>query len=433
MKFSFVVLFSFPTKFLLIVVNGIIIKSKAHHIKGYTSLTDSLFITVPLCIGNPKQCFDLLYSNEKSSIIIHSPLSQKVKQTFDYTKSKSFEFIQKEAFLFEFKVLELHGRGRQFKDHIELNKNQNDENKFNMFLLNDINFNMVYFDGILGLYDPNIIDPSFSFLNYLSENDIASNMNFGHRFITRTQVDLLIGETPENIDNYTFCDSKNQAFWNCKLNSISFYLNNTIFRTYSSEVLIDTAAPYIKAPSPNGYDLFNLYLEAGNGHCKIAENSNLDSFIQCDKQVDIKYFPEIVFNLGNVSVRLRPSDVFDELESGELNGKIFIVDYNTFWVLNLVILKHYDIFFDEENTRIGFKENSLFENIKKEKDNDENKFNFKWFGFGIITVCFIGMGFSILFLWKRQKMFAKGKNNSNVIEQLSHKIVISQNLLNDIR
>lgn len=234
MKFTSLILHYLVNNLLIVLVKTLVIKSKANHIKGYTSLTDSTFLTIPFCIGKPKQCLDLLYSNKKSLIIIcNSTLSNKVKQTFDITKSETFEFIKEKTFSLKSQGLKLDGK--QMKDYIEFNSNQYDNRKLPMLLVIEINFNMVYFDGILGMYKQNIIGSKFSFLNYLFENDIISNLNFGHNFKTKTQVDFYIGETPSDIDKYSFCESKNEAFWYCKLNSISFYSNNTLYRNYSTE------------------------------------------------------------------------------------------------------------------------------------------------------------------------------------------------------
>lgn len=180
--------------------------------------------------------------------------------------------------------------------------------------------------------------------------------------------------------------------------------------------------------------MFNLYLEARNRHCNIIRNLNGDSFAQCDEKVDIKQFPDVIFNMDKVALRLKASDVFDKIIGGGLNGKIFIVEFSNVWVFNMVILKNYDIFFDDQNIKIGFKENHLFENVNKENYNDEKELNFQWFNFGILIACFIVIGFFVATLWWKKKMFVKQKKKSKeIIEQMPYKIILSQNLLNDIK
>ena len=66
--------------------------------------------------------------------------------------------------------------------------------------------------------------------------------------------------------------------------------------------------------------------------------------------------------MSNIEIELNIEDIFD-LKSKK--SKIYIIKYSNMWVLNVNILKHYNLFIDYDNFLIGFEKNNIIYRKKK--------------------------------------------------------------------
>ena len=107
-----------------------------------------------------------------------------------------------------------------------------------------------------------------------------------------------------------------------------------------------------------GYDVFKIFLQISNNLCKVKIDLLLDGhYLDCNN-FDIKKFPEIYLNLAKslIKIKLSPNEIFDENKK----SKIYIINFSNVWIINLNLLKNYDIFVNNKEKLIGLKENKIF-------------------------------------------------------------------------
>ena len=112
-----------------------------------------------------------------------------------------------------------------------------------------------------------------------------------------------------------------------------------------------------------GYDLFKIYMEESKEKCIIKyDNIYNGHYIECDSNFDLFNLSTISLNMSNIEIELNIEDIFD-LKSKK--SKIYIIKYSNTWVLNVNILKHYNLFIDYDNFLIGFEKNNIIYRKKK--------------------------------------------------------------------
>lgn len=148
--------------FITNLAKALVIKGSAHHINGYTTLTGSSFITLPICIGTPSQCFNMLYANKQTFFLLcNTEVDRKVDNKFDESKSKTYEQIEARTYSLMSSTISI--KSKQVMDYIEFESTS----KFHWLLIREMNFDLEYYDGILGLGPNNVLEAKFSFLSHL--------------------------------------------------------------------------------------------------------------------------------------------------------------------------------------------------------------------------------------------------------------------------
>ena len=349
-------------------INLFRIKGNFHNSKFLNEFSSNEYLTIPISLENKnykKQKFNFLIDiNSNINIIFNNKI-----------KSNGYKFINKDNNNFEFKKYTFSWTqnrnmyGYLIKDNLIINENIK-INNFSFILIVESNFDISYvkFDGILSFNFFNKFGNENSLLNKILSQNILVNknyINYSIKFYSRNNFIIEFENDINNIEksSYNFCQIKNINNNKiekliCKLDSISFKNNSIINRYNIIDVIFDTSKRFIQAPNPMGYDIFKIYLEISNYTCEIKINLLIDGhYIDC-KNFDIKKFPDIYLNIANssIKIKLNPIEVFDENKK----SRIFIINFSNVWIINLNILKNYDIYVDNKENLIGFKENKIF-------------------------------------------------------------------------
>ena len=344
-----------------------------------TPFTSNIFITIPICLGDRsvRQCVELIYDmNDKHFIV--SDISNHPK---GYNVSLS-ETKQKEDKTYSI------GLGRKgtlsntiYQESIYFDSEHILE-KFNFLLTESISFSIKDWPyvGIAGFGYRSHLGSEYSFITMLYRNKIISNKNYGHRFINQKKVEIFIGEDKYEKDksymkSFSYCYmgqplGETESNFYCRMEALSYANNNTVINTYTSTyVIFSTRTDGISAPNPSGYDLFNLYIVASRNKCSIQTDTFTDAhFVQCDPSFDVSTLPTVSLNMreSKVRIKIKPKDVFDLANK----GRIFIRKYANNWILDLNILRYYDMHINYDKAGVGFREHGLFdnENLQQEKE-----------------------------------------------------------------
>lgn len=358
---------------------SITIQGKVISLPMSTPFTSNIFITIPICFGDKqsKQCIELIYDmNDKH--FIASDINNHPK---GYNLSLS-DTNQKEDRTYSI------GLGRKgslintiYQESIYFDSNHILE-KFNFLLTESISFSISDwpYAGIAGFGYRSHLGDEYSFIPMLYSNKLISNKNYGHRFINQKKVEIFIGDDKYENDksymkSFSYCYMGqplgiSEANFYCKVESISYANNNTVINTYTSTyVIFSTRSDGIVAPNPAGYDLFNIYIIASKNRCSVQTDTFTDAhFIQCDPSFDVSTLPIVTLDMrdSKVKIKLKPKDLFDLANK----GRIFIKKFSNNWILDLNILRYYDMHINFDKAGIGLREHGLFdnENLQQKKE-----------------------------------------------------------------
>ena len=342
------------------------IKGNFHKQKVLNSFSSNEYLTIPISFENKnyrKQKFNFLLDINSNINIIFS----------NKIKSKGYKFINKNGNLNELQKYSLSWtqnrkmNGYLIQDNLILTEKIK-INNFSIILIDESNFDISYvkFEGVLSLNFFNNFGNENSLLNKLLNQNIFINknyINYSIKFYSKNNFYLNFEDEIDNLESYNFCKSRNTHNNRidklmCKLDSISFK-NNSIINKYNIiDVIFDTSKRFIQAPNPMGYDVFKIYLQESNNLCKVKIDLLLDGhYLDCNN-FDIKKFPEIYLNLANskIKIKLNPNEVFDENKK----SRIYIINFSNVWIINLNLLKNYDILVNNKENLIGLKENKIF-------------------------------------------------------------------------
>jgi hypothetical protein len=119
----------------------------------------------------------------------------------------------------------------------------------------------------------------------------------------------------------------------------------------------------IYAPWKEGIALLSEFVVASNNKCKLVIDNEVGfkekgSYVKCNRNYNYSELPVFTFvNDDRVNIKLYPIDVFN-YTTGESYLKAKKYQYG--WVLDLNVLKRYDVFVFGTQNKIGFKENKVF-------------------------------------------------------------------------
>ena len=336
---------------------------------------DELYSTlsIPLCIGIPKQCFNLIYDTGEMYLIVSSPPLKNTNPFTKYFNATASETSTSN--INNFITISYRNGGmqtREISDYIFLSeKRPSFTFSFLLSWQTNVNYN---FDGILGLgflyperLEGNSFDLRFSFIDYLKKNNLIKNKIFGHEYYNRTHGTFYIDEIPPSMgDNYYKC--KVETFipfvtkWHCEMRSVSFSTGEN-FTDIHSPVAFSTGYIDVRGPFNEGLIIFDTLIKYSNGKCAIVDysiNNDRYSKIICDYNLNVKNIPNVVFNVKGFELVLKNDDLFRLVSMNGVNKyicKIIIDTRYNYWNLGEAVLKNYNMVFNYDDKTIGFKEN----------------------------------------------------------------------------
>lgn len=395
-------------------------------------------MTIEVCIGIPKQCFNLLYDTGMMYTIIGDN-STRVSFTnkFIHSLSKSYRSTQS-LYTFAYRYGQINAR--EVCDYCVLD-DKRPPYTFNFLVA--YNTTTTYnFDGILGLGHQYPIreegvafDERFSFMEYLKFNKVIKKKIFAHEYLNRTYGKFYFDEIPKSMGNdYHKCQAGfNIPFlykWYCDILSVSLS-SGKVINEIQSPVAFDTGYIDVRGPLQEGLPLLNELLSISGGRCNIEEITISDKDTMkkliCQENVKISSFPNIQFNMNdntNGQMVLLTDDMFRLVE---VNGvrkyvcKVVLDSRYKYWNLGEPVLKNYDMIFDAEESYVGYKENVNF------------------YGESMVTVIILALllvgviAFGVWVYFNRKKLFTKSLSQGE-IEKLSSKEAFDEgNQLGEIK
>ncbi len=337
---------------------------------------DDLYLTmsIPLCVGIPKQCFNLVYdTGEMYLILSNTANTAKFTKAFNISASETSNSNTNNYVALNYQNGQL--LLREVSDYVFIIE-ERPLYIFNFLLTwnTSIQYN---FEGILGLGylyperdQGNSFDNRFSFMEYLKINKYIKKKVFGHEYRNRTHGSFYIDEIPVSMSENNYFKCKVEGFipylnkWHCQLRSLSFSTGENFTQIDAkSSVAFSTGYTDIRGPYIDGLIIFDTVIQYSNNKCIIQEydmDKERYSKIICDSSLDISSIPDIYFNIKGFQLTLLKDDMFRLVKiNGEFKYilKIIIDTRYNYWNLGEPILKNYNMVFDYEDKSVGFKEN----------------------------------------------------------------------------
>ena len=337
---------------------------------------DDLYLTmsIPLCVGIPKQCFNLVYdTGEMYLILSNTANTAKFTKAFNMSASETSNSNTNNYIALNYQNGQL--QLREVSDYVFIIE-ERPLYIFNFLLTwnTSIQYN---FEGILGLGylyperdQGNSFDNRFSFMEYLKINKYIKKKVFGHEYRNRTHGSFYIDEIPVSMSENNYFKCKVEGFipylnkWHCQLRSLSFSTGENFTQIDAkSSVAFSTGYTDIRGPYIDGLIIFDTVIQYSNNKCIIQEydmDKERYSKIICDSSLDISSIPDIYFNIKGYQLTLLKDDMFRLVKINGETKYIFKVIIDTrynYWNLGEPILKNYNMVFDYEDKSVGFQEN----------------------------------------------------------------------------
>ena len=323
------------------------------------------YIQINICLDErTTQCFNLILDLNDINIILFSNEITKygyksINQKSNSSQSLYDKKINKNNITFI---------GKETNNIYQIERN---DIPFFFILINEctIDLNKYQFSGFFGLSLKKENKEINSLIQSLKNKNLISKKNIEIKFKSESNIQFILDSNSNN-KMYKFCaltfsqNINGNYLLSCTLNSLIFSKNKTIINTYFLiDVAFDSFNEIIQAPEPMGYDLFKIYMEESKEKCIIKyDNIYNGHYIECDSNFDLFNLSTISLNMSNIEIELNIEDIFD-LKSKK--SKIYIIKYSNTWVLNVNILKHYNLFIDYDNFLIGFEKNNIIYRKKK--------------------------------------------------------------------
>ncbi|MCQ2816715.1 MAG: A1 family peptidase [archaeon] len=377
-------------------------------------------MTIPICLGDPRQCFYFAYDTGVMYVIAGGSNRTHFKSIYEYSKSLTFRTITNDQL-----VSLAYGSGaiqaREVSDYILLPQFPTPLYSLN-FLLAYETTSSFPFDGILGLggfYPPKgdglLFDERFSFVKYLKFNKLIEDRIFAHEYTDRDHGKFYIGEIPHKRNEYFNCSS--MFFfepliykWHCDLKEVIFSDGKSLTMN-SNFASFATGSINIIAPAIEGNELFEYIVRLSNDKCNINSEEEGVKKLLCDTSFTVSKIPNLNFRFteNNLTLIFYNEDMFRLIEiKGErkLFFKITVIEKNEGWTLGEPILKNYNMFFDYDTETIGF-----IPNINNEGE------RWEWVLFLALSLIAIFIG--VILIFKNRKVIIFKLFKSKEIEKLN--------------
>lgn len=356
-------------------------------------------MTIPLCFGEPKQCFNLMYDTfSHVTYVYNSTMNMRIRHTYYITRSQTKEIEPNKS---EPKKLNIDLSGNEIKDLISNFTNEktipNTQNMFTFYLINILT-NSLYlpYDGVIGLsrfYDTDLVidkhkrinaSNEVSIMEHLYKNKYINKKIFAHKIYKKYKQGVFyLGETgissKSNKVNYCISEpytNKNCYFsyWQCRVSS--FLTGNDLkINLINSTIIFNSGYYYVQIPQFYKDRVFLSLL--GQEIFETCNEFSLDEdgmALFCPELPKAK-LPDIVFQIiDGFNVTLKGDQLFMYTYYNKFDknywGYQSLITYNYFlqgtFIMGKIFMENYHMIFDYENNKVGLieiEENEKMHNV----------------------------------------------------------------------
>ena len=250
-------------------------------------------------------------------------------------------------------------------------------------------------------------DNSNVLVDTLYENKIINDKILELGIIQEDKKEILSLNLEPLIDDFIFCnlsskleeDNYYSQAWICDLSHIiigsnkdDLSWNNTL--ETNGKVVFDSRTKYIYIPKNYLKYISTIWSINGEGCKVVLDRDSQEKYFKCNSTMEkhIYSMPSIYLIIGGYGFRLKPEDLFEK-DGKEIKSIIrFINEDQDLWILGIPFFREYQILFDYNRTRVGFKGENIM-NYKEHYDKwviDTAEKNSKLFyGYTQETIAFI--------------------------------------------
>lgn len=345
----------------------------------YTNNTYYL-MTIPLCLGLPKQCFNLIYETASHyTFVYNSTLNMKIKHTYYMTRSTTKKVRR------DLKVEYLNGQyGNEINDIVS--NFTNDKNKlFSFLLVNNINYGIYLpYDGAIGLarkYNSSVLTPShllifaneeYSLIDYLFREELINKKVFAHKIFKKAKTGIFyIGEEGTSSINeiYPKCSSAllykescYSSYWNCKITNIYIEGKDVLKKPLYS--IFDTRYYYILIPQKGAEEIYSSILgkDFFSENCRFLSLKEDGMGLFCQTLPDKQFSDITITTKENFNLTIDGSHLFMYTHYEGMNidywGYQCLITSDYFhtetMILGKIFIENYHMIFNMEDNTVGF-------------------------------------------------------------------------------
>jgi hypothetical protein len=350
-------------------------------------------LTLNTCIGNPPQCFELIYDTGSYHLWVPSTRSSGCLNCRHFNDNTSTTLKKTEE---EIQLQYVTGAaiGKKVSDQISIGGSKNNTQEKNGISLNldfmlaeTINFKVDGADGIIGFgrnYDSSMrgmrLSNDYSIIEALIKSGHITNKVFSQKFIknnsTSPNAKLYVGEVhsdfkPESPYNISSCKIINwdpwmtvnsvKDMWTCRLShlvigdtQVNKFKENAI--ELHSRAVIDSGSNYIMAPS-NVLPYFEKIFDSIPKCQKQTDFLSMTTVFYCDASFDVNTLPKISLVFNGVSYSIPISNLFLLTTQGYTTENVFTIFFLEsidFWLLGQAFMRNFHVLFNHELNQVTF-------------------------------------------------------------------------------
>ena len=380
-------------------------------------------VITKLCIGTPKNCFNIEISfSSKYSWICGDKSKNEKKNNYIFSKSSSFKNLNQEE-----SIMTSQGIKSSFYSEDKVKIEDNTLQFFKFFLVEECQ-NEEFGELSLGIDDYYKYNNTYlSFIEQLNEKKIIDNKIISIRYINNTFGEILLGINYDKYKNkyldFNIPSNLNSIVQSKDIKSI-YYLKQitnvndmseeeTIFEKKTNiqflnklQIELDFSSSVISFPEEifdNLIDIAFVKYIHNKKLCEIKEDINPNiKYLICDKKIlntNLEKLLIIINTKSNITINL--DDIFLPLKGkNELLFGIISEKNINYIYLGEVFLKNYLILLNEDENEIKF----YNKNILKEEKNEK---------FNIIFIILMGICLLIVMYYLMSVTCENKKNNNN--------------------